>query len=180
MSFSKGFWSSEDHSPTRVVQEAEKMANIKEYLEGDYLRVDEVTKGDMAVIIEPPVLVDKVYKGKPQKKLEGKVEFKQKVKVLSWNKTNAKNCSKSWGEETQSWLGKVVLLDNANQLIAGNMTKVLVVMPRDAPQTAVEEKLVQPEWMTEEMIKEKIEFCQGMISRDAAVKILLKEKEAKV
>lgn len=148
------------------------MANIKEYLEGDYLRADEVTKGDVAVIIEPPELVDKVYKGKQQKKLEGKVEYKKKVKVLSWNKTNAKNCSKSWGEETKSWLGKIVELDNANQLIAGSMTKVLVIMPKDAIET-----VEKPDWMTEEQIKGKIDLCQGMIGREAAVKILLKEHE---
>jgi hypothetical protein len=147
------------------------MANLKEYVLGDYLKADEVTKGDVAVIITTPELVDKTYQGRTEKKLEGRVEFKGKQRMLSWNKTNAKACSNSWGEETQNWLGKVISLDVANQLISGSMKKVLLILPK--------EEIVQPDWVTEEMIQGKISLCSGLIDRDAAIRILMKEKEVR-
>jgi hypothetical protein len=147
------------------------MANLKEYVLGDYVKAEEVTKGDVAVIITTPELVDKTYQGRTEKKLEGRVEYKGKQRIISWNKTNAKTCSNSWGEETQNWVGKVISLDSANQLISGSMKKVLLILPKDV--------LIKPDWVTEEMIEGKIRLCSGLIDREAAMRIIMKEKEVK-
>lgn len=151
--------------------------DIKEFLKGGYIKADEVQKGDVAVIIEPPTLVEKEFNQRKRQVLEGKVEYKGSWRILSWNKTNASTCADEWGEHTKAWLGKVVELLPIKVNVQGQLKDSICITPRKEP---VEElKVEQPGWMTEEMIQGKIDFCQGLISREAAVKILLKENETK-
>lgn len=145
------------------------MASTKDYLKGEHVTAVEVTKGDEAVIVEAPEIVENHYGKDTKKMLEGKVEYKKEIRKLSWNKTNAKECSKVWGDDTKAWLGKVVTFDVCNKPFGGEIKQCLLILPK--------KEVIKPDWVSEEMIQDKITLCQGMIGREAAIQILMKEKE---
>lgn len=145
------------------------MASVKDYLKGDYITGLEVVKGDEAVIIEAPEYVDVVYNNKKETKLEGKVEYKKEIRKLSFNKVNAKNCAKAYGDDTKAWLGKVVEFDVENKVVQGEIRPCLIILPKI--------EMVKPDWVTEEAINKIITGGYGMIKRDAAIRILIKERE---
>ena len=155
------------------------MTNIKEYLKGDYIKADEAEKGDVAVIVTEPAIVDSNFKdsvGNLKKALEGQIEFKGEQRMFGWNKTNAKACAKEWGEDTKNWVGKVMVFDKYKQNVSGEMKECLEAKPKEKAQPP---KVEKPAWMTEEQIQAKIDDVQGMIGRDAAIQILAKAQEQK-
>lgn len=147
--------------------------SLKEFLESDYISAQEVVDGDKVVIITPPVMKEGSYEGRATKKLEARVEYKGKQRILGWNRTNAKVCAESWGDQEQGWVGKVAVLKTVNKTIRGQLKKVLVIEP-EKPATP---KVEKPEWMKEEDIQAKIKELDNMIGRDAAIQILMKQKE---
>lgn len=145
------------------------MANVNDYLKGEYVTAVEVTKGDEAVIVEAPEVVEKEYGKDKKKNLEGKVDYKKEIRKLGWNKTNAKECSKAWGDDTKAWLGKIVQFDVCNQPVNGEIKKCLLILPK--------KEIVKPDNVKEEEIEALMKKMHGLIGREAAIQILVKEKE---
>lgn len=106
-----------------------KMANVKEFIESEFVTAIQEWNGKEAVFIESPEFVKSDMFDKQQ--LVGIIESDKKRYKISVNKTNCKRLSKSWGEDTKEWLGKTILIEIATSVVKGDIKKTLVLTAKE-------------------------------------------------
>ena len=105
-----------------------EMADIKDFLEGEYLSQEDVKDGDVAVIIEEPKINTETPFGKDQ--LEANIELADKrQKTYGMNKTTAKGLAAAWGNDTKLWTGKKIKFTKLKQNVNGAMKDVIYAKP---------------------------------------------------
>jgi hypothetical protein len=101
---------------------------ISEEFPSRYLRAEDL-KGKQVRLTIAGVEHDESI-GKPA------VSFKQTKKQLALNKTNATEIAYEYGDDTEAWLGKDILLTSARVNFQGKMTNAIRVAVPAAPTRA--------------------------------------------
>jgi len=95
----------------------------------DWLKADDVTDGDTAVILDEAVVGDVGE----DKQLQCTLEFKGNRRKFGFNRTNTKIMEDYVGDETQDWIGKKILLYKNPTTFKGKpVTGVRIGVPKES------------------------------------------------
>jgi hypothetical protein len=108
------------------------MANISNYTKPAkaYMKAADVIANPTIpfIITAEADIVEKEYKGQKQSKLQVEGEFNKEAKVLELSKTNARTIAKVFGDDTKSWIGKMLVLETYRTKTSdGKMTDAINV-----------------------------------------------------
>lgn len=98
-----------------------------------YLKTEDIKQGDQITILDGGEFVASAkytyQDGTPRKDLLFKVKHNDHDVSMRLNATNKKVLVAAFGEETESWIGKMVKLDTANVMVSGKMMKTIIMLP---------------------------------------------------
>ena len=106
------------------------MPKLSEVFASSLLKADDLQGKDVTVTIESVEV--KAFDSKQSGGKENKhiIHFKGKDKALVCNKTNAKTISKLYGDDTDAWLGKQIIIGPREVEFQGEMTWAIRVSLR--------------------------------------------------
>ena len=105
-----------------------RMAEIKDFLEGEFVTEKDVKDDDTAIILDEPKINSDTPFGKDQ--LEATIELSDKrQKTYGMNRTSAMNLSGAWGSDTKAWVGKKIKFTKLKQNVKGTMKDVIYAKP---------------------------------------------------
>jgi hypothetical protein len=98
-----------------------------------YLNPEDVTDGDIAVILDEGVEREssryKKEDGTPKKELVFQIEHKDEKKSYTMNFTSQCDCAPVWGNDTAKWKGKALELSVVKQRVGKDMRNVVYSKP---------------------------------------------------
>jgi len=92
----------------------------------NYLRAADFEGEINVVVIDAGKFVEKEYSGKTSKKLEVGIQMPDKtIKTYSINWTSQRAIAKAYGDTTEEWVGKSIVLFKAQQPVNGVMKDIV-------------------------------------------------------
>ena len=105
------------------------MVNVREFIAGDFLTADIVKSWEnkTAAIVDEGQLDSESF---DHEVFRITVEKNGQQHSYTMNRTSTKACSEKWGEDTKTWIGKVLEFEIARMNVKGQFKDALFSKPK--------------------------------------------------